>query len=994
MSSASPPLYFPECLDILPFIALPVLVLLSFASPPFPGRGRIFAALIIFTNYKTTVSHWPPNAGSTRPMRYGLTGSWIFVLPAVERLLLHQPERDFWRLDEEKKPRHGRPREWTWDKLRWAAALVTTPRGVGWNFGSRKVNAARQAMRRNKVARVRFLAAKLVRAMLAYLALDAVVLFASNTEAPREWAWDTKSLARISFQEFFMGTTVFSTMTLQFEITAAISVGLGLSRPEDWPPLFGSILDCYKVANVWGTFWHGYIRQPALGFSRAMIDFFGIPKGSTMAYLAHLTTAFLISAFFHILSLFVVCPGYISPKTLILDMTRFFMMQPLGTIVETLVLQHCHEHASTRKLVTMKQGIRYPQTYQRLSSVTNYAIGYLWVVLWFTFTRWWFFRDFIAIGVVEWPLPFSFWNAIGVQDLMQSEWKNLSLVELTAALNRMERKIDDLTDRIPQTQSSVPTIETVSSLAPSLQPVRGNLDSFPSEMRSPSFSMQNYFVPSTSEFLQHPGELSLAGRHSTAPEHLLLWPCSLVKPSEAELSYPMHLEIKQPRLLKTKKPPVFLSSRADENWLSHLSLHQLRQLTQLYFSHFHPPYLIVDESSFHTHHLATALRDEFRHGIDSTISLLVLSLGAIAAYHTGDKEWAQPENRDDPSLVGLGLFNLACEIFEKEETVDWTSVQCLLLMGVFYGSKLKIYESWKAIHRACCTILILLPLQTALEPHQCQLYWVAYLHESQILAEFDFPPSGLGVYASSVPLPLVPDSSQDAHQEYQFFFLAHIAMRRLLNRILFHLFNRKKDEDRSSHTGSPSAYESNNLLFPSHSVISELDRQLEEWRACLPAALQFPPYSESQEKDAPEPYQPRDIHKRLLGHLMARYFAAKSIIHRPFVYRALHHGPASFLTEGDKLGARVALDSASLSVLYSGLLHEPMALLLHPINSCRTFYALALQLAFVHGAGEACSFALPADLEIIQQVQDLVTTDAAPLSPTVSRDMDILRSLI
>ncbi|KAH8679292.1 hypothetical protein BGZ61DRAFT_457010 [Ilyonectria robusta] len=515
--------------------------------------------------------------------------------------------------------------------------------------------------------------------------------------------------------------------------------------------------------------------------------------------------------------------------------------------------------------------------------------------------------------------------------------KNLSLVELTTALSRMERKIDTLTERLPQIQDSAGTVEVTNQHIHNVQPLRDNTDYFPLSMRSPSISMQNYFVPSSSDFPQHPGELSLSERHSTAPQHLLLWPCSLVKLSECELNYPMQLEIKQPRLPKTTNPPVFLSSQVDEDWVSHLSLYELRQLTQLYFSHFHAPYLIVDEATFHGHHLAAAMRDEFKHGIDSALSLLVLCLGAIAAYHTGSKQWARSGSEDDQSIVGLSLFNLACGIFETAEATDWTSVQCLLLMGVFYASKLRIYDSWKVIHRACCTILILLPLQTALEANQCQLYWVAYLHESQLLAEFDFPPSGLGVYASSVPLPLVRDSSQDIHQEYQFFFLAHIAMRRLLNRIHFHLFNRKQEDDHTNHVDSPSVFESDKLLHTSHSVISELDRQLEEWRACLPATFQFPSYSASQENYNPEPYQPRDTHERLKGHLRARYFAAKSIIHRPFVYRALHQVPASSLTEGDKLGARVAVDSAVLSVHHSGVLHEPMALLLHPINSCRRY---------------------------------------------------------
>ncbi|CAG9985572.1 unnamed protein product, partial [Clonostachys byssicola] len=79
--------------------------------------------------------------------------------------------------------------------------------------------------------------------------------------------------------------------------------------------------------------------------------------------------------------------------------------------------------------------------------------------------------------------------------------------------------------------------------------------------------------------------------------------------------------------------------------------------------------------------------------------------------------------------------------------------------------------------------------QDQLEAHQAQLFWIAYLQESQLLAEFDFPPSGLGKLAGSVALPLVPNAGTDPHHaKYQFFFLALISMRKLLNRVLYHVY--------------------------------------------------------------------------------------------------------------------------------------------------------------------------------------------------------------
>ncbi|KAH6953682.1 hypothetical protein BKA56DRAFT_239428 [Ilyonectria sp. MPI-CAGE-AT-0026] len=307
-----------------PFIALPILVLLSFVCPPFPGRGIAFSALIVFINYLCIISPWPPNEGPTRPLRYGMTCSWIFLLPVLERLLLHQPEEEFWRLDEEKKPKNGRPQEWTPQKLRWALGLLSSPRAVGWNLGSRQLNATRMEIRGSRPTRASFIVAKVLQAALAYLELDAVITLAKNVDIPQRRAWDPVALIKITFLEVLMAISVYSTMTMQFEIVAAFSVGFGLSKPEDWPPLFGSVAQCYTVANVWGKFWHGYLRQvsgvprrilanltqPVLGFSHAIINAGGIPKRSLLAYGIHLFIAFLLSTFFHILSLYVVCEGY------------------------------------------------------------------------------------------------------------------------------------------------------------------------------------------------------------------------------------------------------------------------------------------------------------------------------------------------------------------------------------------------------------------------------------------------------------------------------------------------------------------------------------------------------------------------------------------------------------------------------------------------------------------------------------------------------------
>lgn len=240
----------PALQDYLPFALLPILIITAFTAPPFSGRGILFAFLIILTDYLSLVSPWPPNIGPTRPSRYGIASSWLLVVPVLEELLLHVPERDFWRIEDlgddgtnayqGKAPSHSStepqqpepPPAWTWRKLRWAISLASTPRGVGWNFASRRVKDACEAMRTQKLGRVAFARSSLGRLFGAYLALDAALVLAQGFSVSATWAWNWSTIRDIWMAEFFMFVCTYASMTMQFESIATVSVGLGFSQPE------------------------------------------------------------------------------------------------------------------------------------------------------------------------------------------------------------------------------------------------------------------------------------------------------------------------------------------------------------------------------------------------------------------------------------------------------------------------------------------------------------------------------------------------------------------------------------------------------------------------------------------------------------------------------------------------------------------------------------------------------------------------------------------
>lgn len=461
----------PLALAIAPHLLLPLLLFASYLPPPSRLRAPAFLFLLALLQWRCVVSPWPSNApdrGSDRALRYGLACTWLFVLPVLSRLVVVQtPERGFWRVDDV-LPDGGRPpppKEWSMEKVRWAMNLVATPRGVGWNFGGRGVNARREAIRKERErtgeSRGRFVARALGRAVRCWLVWDGLILGMQKAEGegriPDGWRWEWGVLGEVGFAEVMMlGITWFG-MTMQFEMGRAVGVGLGINAPEDWPALYGDVTGCWTVGRVWGGFWHQYLRQvcvlrmvwgkggflltrlqPCLGFSRRINEALRIPKGSPVAYFVHLVTAFSISAFFHVLSLAPLSPGWYPFRTLVSDMCIFFFMQPIGTMLELVVMALFARYVWKPKPAGQVDDARgKPQVPVAADSPSDESVaapqvgvlegirefgrknkdvfilaacrlvGYVWVILWFWGTSWWFVKAYLGVGMAGWQFSFS-----------------------------------------------------------------------------------------------------------------------------------------------------------------------------------------------------------------------------------------------------------------------------------------------------------------------------------------------------------------------------------------------------------------------------------------------------------------------------------------------------------------------------------------------------------------------------------------------------------
>ncbi|KAH8810796.1 hypothetical protein F5884DRAFT_749206 [Xylogone sp. PMI_703] len=504
----------------------------------------------------------------------------------------------------------------------------------------------------------------------------------------------------------------------------------------------------------------------------------------------------------------------------------------------------------------------------------------------------------------------------------------------------------------------------------------------------PSLSAVAQRSPSGLNGISSDGEAGLAipYRHSTTPQRMLLWPCCPVRFHDQDVRYPLSVETCRMNLPSTPIPPkALVSNLPGFHWLDGLSFVQFRCLTASYFMNYHPRCMILDENEFYERNASQALLNGFLPSLNNCLVLLVLAIGSISSVAEGDSSWlpssqVMSDSISDFEGTGLGFFNLACNIFTECRDVSWLSVQCYLLIAFYRSLQIRVYAQWQAVNQACVTVMLLLQMEPTPTSFQCQLYWIAYLQESQILAELEFPPSGISRLENSIPLPFTgEDEREEAQKVYRLFLLAEIALRRLLNRVHSHLY--KLD------VTDPPANSPATSLAASPPIMYELDHQLEIWHEHLPELLRFDKSTNIETLISPR--GARTPREKMTGTLKSRYFAAKAIIFRPFVYRILHNDGPETLSEEDLAGAKVSMESALQVPVQAGLLCDNLRLVPLILNPARSSFAAAIQYRYISKQTAILSV-LPDQWQLIDQISNRLSSEVAPFSPILSKDLEML----
>jgi hypothetical protein len=119
-----------------------------------------------------------------------------------------------------------------------------------------------------------------------------------------------------------------------YSAMAVLAVGLNLSLPERWRPLFGDFSEAWSLRRSWSTFWHQGIASCLTGPAKWFV--FGVlrlPKSSLLARYLFTVVVFVLSGAMHLCG--ELTAGIPLSESGVL---QFFFTQTLGLLIEDTVV--------------------------------------------------------------------------------------------------------------------------------------------------------------------------------------------------------------------------------------------------------------------------------------------------------------------------------------------------------------------------------------------------------------------------------------------------------------------------------------------------------------------------------------------------------------------------------------------------------------------------------------------------------------------------------
>ncbi|KAK6506558.1 hypothetical protein TWF506_011463 [Arthrobotrys conoides] len=190
-------------------------------------------------------------------------------------------------------------------KFLWGLSWITTLRGIPWNWRVRNIPpqpsyASRWEYLLKNVAVV-FVYGCVLDVLWKMRVLFDFTKYHGSLEGYGSSA--SRGVGEMVVNSVFAMVSMYVTTVFNYQMMAVVVVGVGISRPEDWPPVLGPIREAYSLSRFWAKTWHQLFRNIFEKYGRGLVDILGLEPRSSQAHNVTRLLAFFISGLIHAIPL-------------------------------------------------------------------------------------------------------------------------------------------------------------------------------------------------------------------------------------------------------------------------------------------------------------------------------------------------------------------------------------------------------------------------------------------------------------------------------------------------------------------------------------------------------------------------------------------------------------------------------------------------------------------------------------------------------------------
>ncbi|KAF3315921.1 hypothetical protein TWF173_003116 [Orbilia oligospora] len=186
-------------------------------------------------------------------------------------------------------------------KFFWGFSWITTLRGIPWNWRVRNIPPQPSYASRweylLKNVPVVFVYGCVLDALWKMRALFEFTKYHGSLEGYGSSA--SRGVGEMALNSIFAMVSMYVTTVFNYQMMAVAAVLIGISRPEDWPPVLGPVQEAYSLRRFWAKTWHQLFRNIFEKYGLGLVDLLGLEPRSVKAHNITRFLAFFISGLIH-----------------------------------------------------------------------------------------------------------------------------------------------------------------------------------------------------------------------------------------------------------------------------------------------------------------------------------------------------------------------------------------------------------------------------------------------------------------------------------------------------------------------------------------------------------------------------------------------------------------------------------------------------------------------------------------------------------------------